>query len=61
MTHDIGGLFGLGATKFSAEVVFPKNEFTSAEKLMLRVHVDNTECKKDVKEIKIKLERFYNI
>jgi len=61
MTHNIGGLLGLGATKFSAEVVFEKNEFTSDEKLKLRIHCDNTDCKKDVKELKMKLERSYRI
>ena len=61
MTHEIGGLLGLGATKFSAEVLFEKNEFYSNDKLRLRVTCDNSECRKAVKEFKIKLFRSYNI
>lgn len=59
MEHNIGGLFGLGASKFKAEVVFEKNEFYSNDKLKLRLTCDNSECRKDVKEFKIKLMRKY--
>lgn len=61
MTHSIGGLFGLGATKFTAEAVFEKNEFYSNEKMRVKLTIDNTECKKAIKSIKLRLYRSWMV
>jgi hypothetical protein len=61
MTHNIGGLFGLGASQFTAEVLFEKNEFYNNDKPRLRVTCDNSQCRKALKEFKIKLFRTYSI
>ena len=34
-----------------------RTDYYAAEKVRVRIDVDNTKCKKDIKEIKIKLER----
>lgn len=59
MEHKIGGLFGMGSTMFYADVSFEKNEFYSNDKMRLRIVCDNSNCKKKVKEFKIKLFRKY--
>ena len=49
----------MGTTECKSEMVFEKNEFYLGEKAKVRVTVDNTECKKDVRGIKFKLHRHY--
>jgi hypothetical protein len=48
MSHNIGGLFGLGASQFTAEVLFDNNEFFANDKARLRVTCDNSQCRKAV-------------
>ena len=57
LTMKVGGIGGLGASESSSVISLEKERFAPGE--MIRVHfdVDNTKCKKAVKNFKIKLKR----
>jgi sporulation-control protein spo0M len=59
ITHEIGGLFGLGSTNFSADINFEKNQFYNNEMIKLSVTCDNSKCRKDIDTFKMKLYRHY--
>ena len=61
MRREIGGFLGIGKSAFSAEILFEKNTFYNSDKIRLQLICDNSGCKKDVKEFKIKLFRRYLI
>jgi len=42
MEHKIGGLFGLGASVFRANIVFEKNMYYSGEIMRFKLNCDNT-------------------
>ena len=52
---------GIMATKFIANVVFEKNQYTCGELARFRVELDNTQCDKPVQSVKIKICRKYMI
>jgi len=57
MTSEVGGLFGVGKTSCDTEFSMDRTDYYAAEKVGVRIYVDNRDCKKDIKEIKIKLEQ----
>lgn len=57
LTSEVGGFLGAGKTSSSAKFSMDRTDYYAAEKVRVRINVDNTQCKKDVKEIKIKLAR----
>ena len=59
MKNKIGGFFGIKSTKFSAKIIFPRKEYFFGQRAMIRVEFDNSKCKKDLKNMKIKLVRRY--
>ena len=58
---EIGGIFGFGSSKFTADVTFPKNQYYTNEILRANLSCDNSNCKKSVKETKINILRNYTI
>ena len=49
----------MGASEFNAEIKFEKNEYYIGEKCNVTISVDNSNCKKDVRGLKLKLHRHY--
>ena len=57
MTSEVGGFLGAGKTTCQSKFAMDRTDYYAAEKVRVRINIDNTDCKKDIKEIKIKLER----
>ena len=49
----------MGSSKFSAEFVFEQNEYYVGETARVKVIVDNSKCKCDIKNLKFKLHRTF--
>ncbi len=57
MNHQVGGFMGKGTTTCFSKFSMERNEYYGGEKVRVRININNMECKKDIKEIKIKLLR----
>ena len=53
----IGGVAGVASTSMSAMVNIEKTIFKPGETITVRIDIDNSNCKKDVKSFKTKLIR----
>lgn len=56
---DIGGVWGVGASKCLTSIHLEKNEFYSGQKAPIRIVCDNSKCDKNIKSFKFKLYRMY--
>ncbi len=57
LTMKVGGIGGLGASEASSVISLEKERFAPGEKIKIHFDVDNTKCKKAVKNFKVKLKR----
>ena len=53
----VGGVAGLGSSESKCVISLDKQRFTPGEKIRVHFELDNTDCKKPVKNFKIKLVR----
>ena len=55
----IGGVWGMGSTKCTTQIIFSQNEFYTGNKATVRIICDNSQCDKPVKSFKFKLLKRY--
>lgn len=53
----VGGVFGFKSSVSKMEIIFDKNVYEVGQTVRVRFVVDNSDCDKDVKSLKLKLKR----
>lgn len=53
----IGGVVGLGSSEATANISLTKNIFAANEEILVNINIDNSKCKKPVKNISAHLMR----
>ena len=57
INEKIGGVAGLGATAFKADINLPRISYAAGETMTVNLALDNSKCKKPIKTMKVKLMR----
>ena len=57
MIAKVGGVAGLGSSQAKAEIILPKRTYRAGEVMTINIDMDNSKCKKKVKNFKIKMRR----
>jgi len=54
---EVGGVFGIGASKSISIITFPRNEFYPGDEIEVKINCDNSRCGKAIKTFKFKIYR----
>jgi hypothetical protein len=61
LNRKIGGFLGFKMTPFFSTLHFDSNEFFAGELINVRILMDNSRCKKDVKNVKLRLNQYVRL
>ena len=56
LKSSVGGFIGISKTKCNTEIHIDKKEFYMGESIAIRLRIDNSNCEKDVKNVKVRIQ-----